>query len=203
MRQKLGGLLCVGLLLSACASSGAEGLGVQQLETSGITTDDGHAAQEDRYEVTMFEKTYVLASDAWLSDEDGALRQFYDEHEAGLDRIGSITGMSELSDSNAEDYAAKVTPIITATEHEGQAITEQERADARAILSMCFLLAGDEKVQGLRDALADIEGMDPASDAFASHIERLSEYLPVLAADNGQFVRDAWDISLKRGSDGT
>lgn len=195
-------ILCGCLLLSACASGNA-GIGVQRLRSNAITTDDGYAAVEDRYEVTIAEKTYALASDVWLPDEESALRQFYEEQRASLERIGAMVGFQELSDANAEDYAARVTPIITATEHEGQEVTEQDRQYAREILHMCFLLSGDEKARGLRKTLDEIDGLDPASDAFASHIERLSEYLPVLAADNGQFVRDAWDISLKRGSEGT
>ena len=62
---------------------------------------------------------------------------------------------------------------------------------------MCFLLAGDEKAQGLHNSLVDTGGMDPASQSFASRLEGLFEYLPVLAADNAQFVRDAQNIAMR------
>lgn len=197
MKRKVGVLVCACFLLGACASSGEAGFRVQQLEARAITTDGGYAATEDRYEVTMAGKTYTLASDAWLSDEEDALRQFREDHRDGLDRIGDIIGIQELSDANAEDYAVKVIPIVTATEYEGQEVTEQDQAYAREILDMCFLLAGDEKAQGLHNSLVDTGGMDPASQSFASRLEGLFEYLPVLAADNAQFVRDAQNIAMR------
>ncbi len=197
MKRKVGVLASACLLLGACATSGDEGIRVRQLEASTITTDGGYAAAEDRYEVTMAGKSYTLASDTRLLDEEGALRQFREDHRDALDRMGDIIGIQELSDANAEEYASKVIPIVTATEYEGREITEQDGKYAQEVVDMCFLLIGDEKAQGLHNLLMNGGGLDPASQSFASRLEELSEYLPVLVADNAQFVRDAQNIAMR------
>ncbi|MCI7305721.1 MAG: hypothetical protein MR522_05580 [Trueperella sp.] len=145
----------------------------------------------------MAGKSYTLASDTRLLDEEGALRQFREDHRDALDRMGDIIGIQELSDANAEEYASKVIPIVTATEYEGREITEQDSKYAQEVVDMCFLLIGDEKAQGLHNLLMDGGGLDPASQSFASRLEELSEYLPVLVADNAQFVRDAQNIAMR------
>lgn len=173
------------------------GVHVVELQSNRSINEDGFAEVEDRYELSMEGKTYVLVSDAWLLDEERALRYFFVHNEVALNRIGEIVGIPTLSDANAEEYATAIIPIVTATEHRGYVISERDRQYARTVLSMCFLLMGDENAQGLRKSLDEIEGLNPTSEEFAQVLEQLSVYAPALGGNNSEFVRDAWDFVIR------
>lgn len=53
------------------------------------------------------------------------------------------------------------------------------------------------RTQTLHNLLMGGGGLDPASQSSAPRLEELSEYLPVLVADNAQFVRDAQNINTR------
>lgn len=166
-------------------------ISVNELKPRISSNDEGIILSEDRYDVTLNGKSYLLTSDAQLPNAAQTLNAFLTDNELAMARMATLTGIEKLSIDNAEDYATAIIPIITATEYQGHPITEQDQQDASTVLEMCFLLMGEKNAQQLADALSAVATSDPSTASFAQAVDSVSAYAPALSGDNSDFIQDA------------
>lgn len=149
----------------------------------------GFTEIEDEYLVELGDERYTLVSSARLSNESDSLKAFKTSHPKALQRMAELTGMADLTESNAEEYAQAVIPIITAYEHNGESISLDDQQYALLVLDMCFLLMGDESSDELESALTELSSGNLGAADIEREIARLSQNAPALAGDNSDFVR--------------
>lgn len=157
----------------------------------------------DEYLVELGDEHYTLVSSARLANESDSLDAFKASHPKALRRMAELTGMPDLTESNAEEYAQAVIPIITAYEHNGESISLDDQQYALLVLDMCFLLMGDESSDELESALTELSSGNLGAADIEREIARLSQNAPALAGDNSDFVRASQRLLIGERSIGT
>lgn len=117
--------------------------------------------------------------------------------------MAELTGIADLTESNAKQYADAVIPILTAYEHNGEAISLEDQQYASLVLGMSLLLTGDDSAEEFKSALADLSSDNLTDAETASAIARLSENAPAVAGDNSDFVRASQTQLIGEPSIGT
>lgn len=189
-------LIAIITTLSGCSATTDDSdpiVDVVELGSTSTTNDMGFTEITDKYHVEFGDEDYTLISSARLKNESASLRTFKASHAEALQRMAELTGIADLTESNAKQYADAVIPILTAYEHNGEAISLEDQQYASLVLGMSLLLTGDDSAEEFKSALADLSSDNLTDAETASAIELLSANAPAVAGDNADFVRAIQD----------